>query len=327
MLAGWYERNGPAAEVLRVTDLPDPQPGGGEVRVRIHASAVNPSDVKARGGSRKVIPPYVIPNSDAGGIIDKVGEGVDARRVGERVWTYNAQWQRPFGTSAQCVTLPSALAVALPAGLDFSQAACLGIPCMTAHRCLFAEGPVRGRVILITGGAGVVAHYAIQMAKWAGATVVATVSSEAKAHHARSAGADLVIDYRREDVVGRIRAAFGAVDQVVDVDFGENLPVTAQVLKPFGVVTSYSSMRVATPAYPYYTLHALNPVIRPVLVYSMPEAAKAQAQADIARWVAETKPVFTIAERYPLVRIVDAHLAVERGEKIGHVLLDIPQGR
>ena len=324
MLAGWYEKNGPAAEVLQVTSLPDPEPDPGEVRVRLHASAVNPSDVKARGGSRKVIAPYVIPNSDAGGVIDRVGEGVDARRIGERVWTYNAQWQRPFGTSAQYVALPSVLAVPLPSGLDFAQAACLGIPCMTAHRCLFAEGPVRGKIVLITGGAGVVAHYAIQLAKWAGATVITTVSSQAKADHVRKAGADHVIDYRAEDVVARIRSVCGAVDQVVDVDFGANLPVTAQVLKPFGVVTSYSSMRVPTPAYPYYTLHGLNPVIRPVLVYSMPDAAKLQAQADIARWIAESKPIFTIAERYPLARIVDAHLAVERGEKIGHVLLDIP---
>jgi NADPH2:quinone reductase len=325
MRAGWYAKNGPAAEVLKVTELPDSQPGPGEVRVRLHASAVNPSDVKARGGSRPVIAPYVIPNSDAGGVIDKVGGGVDARRVGERVWTYNGQWQRPFGTSAQLIALPAALAVPLPAGLDFAQAACLGIPCMTAHRCLFAEGPIRGKTVLVTGGAGVVAHYAIQLAKWAGATVITTVSSEAKAEHARKAGADLVVNYRTENVVERIRGAVGAVDHVVDVDFGDNLPVTAQILKPYGVVTSYSSMRVPTPAYPYYTLHGLNPVIRPVLVYSMPDAAKAQAIDDITRWVAEAKPIFTIAERYPLERIVDAHLAVERGEKIGHVILEMPQ--
>ena len=325
MLAGWYEKNGPAPEVLRVTDRPTPEPGPGEVRVRLVASAVNPSDVKARGGSRPVIPPYVIPNSDAGGIVDKVGAGVDDKRIGERVWTYNAQWQRPFGTSAQFVVLPAALAVALPAGLDFGQGACLGIPCMTAHRCLFAEGAIGGKVVLVTGGAGVVAHYAIQLAKWAGATVVTTVSSRAKADHAHKAGADLIVNYRTDNVVERIRGTYGAVDQVVDVDFGDNLPLTAQVLKAHGVVASYSSMRAPTPAFPYYGLHALNPVIRPVLVYSMPDAAKIQAQEDIARWVAEARPIFTIAERYPLERIVDAHLAVERGEKIGHVLLDIPQ--
>jgi NADPH:quinone reductase-like Zn-dependent oxidoreductase len=321
MRAAWYERNGEAAEVLRVGELPDPEPGPGEVRVRVHSSAVNPSDVKARGGSRKVIAPYVIPNSDAGGVIDKVGEGVDARRVGERVWTYNGQWKRPFGTCAQAVALPSMLVVPLAARLDFDQAACLGIPCMTAHRCLFAEGPVAGKTVLVTGGAGVVGHYAIQLAKWAGAIVVTTVSTEAKAEHARKAGADLVLDYRRDDVVARIRRELGGVDQVVDVDFGENLPLTSQVLAPYGVIASYASSRVPQPQLPYYSLHGLNPVLRPVLVYEMPDAAKAFAIADLARWVDEADPIFTIAARYPLDRIVAAHQAVERGEKIGQVIV------
>lgn len=324
MLAGWYERNGPAAEVLRVSEVDDPRPGTGEVLIRLHTSAVNPSDVKARGGSRPVIAPFVIPDSDAGGVIEAVGAGVSGARIGQRVWTYNGQWKRAFGTSAQKVALPQHLAVPLPERLDFDAAACLGIPCMTAHRCLFAEGPIRGKTVLVTGGAGVVGHYAIQLAKWGGACVVTTVSSDAKAEHVRRAGADHIVNYRTENVVERIRAAVGAVDRVVDVDFGENLPVTVQVLKPCGVITSYASSRVPKPEYPYYALHGLNPVIRPVLVYEMPAAAKDQAIADITRWVAETRPLFTIAERYPLARIVDAHRAVECGEKIGHVLLDIP---
>jgi NADPH2:quinone reductase len=324
MLAAWYERNGPAAAVLRVGERPDPQPAPGEVRVRVYASAVNPSDVKARGGSRPVIPPYVIPDSDAGGVIDAVGTGVDAERVGQRVWTYNGQWQRPFGTCAQLVCLPEALAPRLPDGLDYAQGACLGIPCMTAHRCLYADGPVAGRTVLVTGGAGVVGHYAIQLAKWGGARVVATVSSAAKAAHARAAGADLVIDYRTEDVVGRIRSEVGAVDRVVDVDFGDNLPVTTAVLRDGGVIAAYASMRQREPVLPFYRLMALNPVLRPVLVYSMPDAAKRQAIDDITRWCAQAQPVFAIAERYPLERVSDAHLAVERGEKLGHVIVDLP---
>lgn len=324
MLAAWYERNGPAVEVLRVDERPDPQPAPGEVRVRVYASAVNPSDVKARGGSRPVIPPYVIPDSDAGGVIDAVGAGVDARRVGQRVWTWNGQWQRPFGTCAQYVCLPEALAPRLPDGLDYAQGACLGIPCMTAHRCLYADGPVAGRTVLVTGGAGVVGHYAIQLAKWGGARVVATVSSAVKAAHARAAGADLVIDYRSEDVVGRIRSEVGAVDHVVDVDFGENLPVSIAVLRDGGVIAAYASMRQREPVLPFYRLMALNPVLRPVLVYSMPEAAKRHAIDDITRWCAGAKPVFAIAERYPLERVADAHLAVERGEKLGHVIVELP---
>lgn len=323
MRAAWYEKNGPALEVLKLGELPDPVPGPGEVRVRLHASAVNPSDVKARAGGRKIMWERIVPNSDGAGIIDRVGPGVEASRIGERAWVYNAQWERPGGTSAQYVALPAALAVPLADRLSFEQGACLGIPAMTAHRCLFAEGPIAGKTVLVTGGAGVVAHYAIQLAKWAGARVVTTVSSPAKAAHARAAGADVIVDYRTENVVERIRATVDGVDHVVDVDFGGNLPITAQILRPNGVVASYASMGEPKPAFPYYDLFRLNPVIRPVLVYTMSDAAKAAAHADIARWLQETKPVFAIAERFPLAEVAKAHLAVERGAKIGHVILTI----
>lgn len=323
MRAAWYEKNGPAAEVMQVGELPDPVAGPGEVRVRLHASGVNPSDVKARAGSRPIRWPRIIPDSDGAGVIDQTGAGVDSQRIGERVWTFNGQWERPLGTSAQYIALPSSLAVPLPDTLSFEQGACLGIPVMTAHRCLFADGPIAGKTVLVTGGAGVVAHYAIQLAKWAGARVVTTVSSEAKAEHARAAGADIVINYRSEDVVERIRETVGGVDRVVDVDFGKNLPVTVAVLNPFAVITCYASMSVREPPFPYDQLLRLNVSVRPVFVYTMPDAAKAQAQADIARWVAATKPIFAIAARFPLSEAVAAHLAVERSEKIGHVVLAI----
>ena len=323
MRAAWYEKNGPAAEVLKVGELPDPMAGPGEVRVRLYASGVNPSDVKARAGSRPIRWPRLVPDSDGAGVIDQAGAGVDPRRVGERVWVFNGQWDRPLGTSAQYIALPAPLAVPLPAAISFEHGACLGIPVMTAHRCLFADGPVAGKTVLVTGGAGVVAHYAIQLAKWAGATVVTTVSSEAKAAHARAAGADIVIDYRREDVVERIRATVGGVDRVVDVDFGRNLPVTSKVLRPDAVIASYASMGDLEPRFPYRDLFQLNPTIRPVFVYTMPDAAKAQAHADIARWLAQARPIFAIAARFPLSEAVAAHLAVERGGKIGHVILTI----
>ncbi len=321
MRAAWYEKNGPAAQVLKVGDLPDPVAGPGEVRVRLHVSAVNPSDVKARAGSRPIRWPRIIPNSDGAGVIDQVGAGVDPQRIGERVWTFNGQWERPLGTSAQYITLPAALAVPLPDTISFGQGACLGIPVMTAHRCLFADGPIAGMTVLVTGGAGVVAHYAIQLAKWAGARVVTTVSSEAKAEHARAAGADIAINYRNENVVERIRSTVGGVDRVVDVDFGKNLPVTSKILQNNGVIASYASMGDLDPKFPYRDLFQLNPTIRPVFVYTMPDTAKAQAQADIARWIATTQPIFAVAARFPLAEAVAAHLAVERGEKIGHVLL------
>jgi NADPH2:quinone reductase len=323
MRAAWYEKNGPASDVLKVGEIADPVAGPGEVRVRLHASGVNPSDVKARAGSRPIRWPRIIPDSDGAGVIDQAGAGVDPRRVGERVWVFNGQWDRPLGTSAQYIALPAPLAVPLPAALSFEHGACLGIPVMTAHRCLFADGPVAGKTVLVTGGAGVVAHYAIQLAKWAGARVVTTVSSEAKAAHARAAGADIVIDYRGEDVVKRIRATVGGVDRVVDVDFGRNLPVTVEVLNPFAAITCYASMSVREPPFPYDKLLRLNVSVRPVFVYTMPDAAKAQAHADIARWLAQGNPVFAIAARFPLSETVAAHLAVERGEKIGHVILAI----
>lgn len=323
MRAAWYERNGPAAEVLKVGNLPDPAPAAGEVRVRLYASGVNPSDVKARAGNRKVLWDRVIPNSDGAGVIDAVGPGVDPARAGRRVWIYNGQWERPHGTSAQYIALPAALAVPLDDGLTWEQGACLGIPVMTAHRCLFADGPIAGKTILVTGGAGVVAHYAIQLARWGGARVVTTVSSEAKAEHARAAGADIVINYRVEPVVERIVAAVGGVDGIVEVDFGANLPVTARILRPNGFVASYASARELKPVFPYIDFFRLNPVIRPVFVYTMSDSAKAQAHADIDRWLRETKPIFAIAERYRLADVVSAHLAVERAEKIGHVILTI----
>jgi NADPH2:quinone reductase len=326
MIAAWYENNGPAAEVMKVGELPDVEPAAGEVRVRLHASAVNPSDVKARGGSRPIRWPKLIPNSDGAGVIDKVGAGLN-RRIGERVWVFNGQWDRAYGTSAQFITLPSALAVPLPDHVSFEQGACLGIPVMTAHRALFADGPIAGKAVLVTGGAGVVGHYAIQLAKWAGARVLTTVSSKAKAEHARAAGADGVINYRDEDVVARIKAECkdngGGVDRIVDVDFGKNLPLSAKILNDNGVIACYASSSDPRPQYPYPELLWRNPVVRQVFVYTMPDAAKVQAQADIARWLQHAQPIFAIAHRFALAQVVQAHQAVERGEKIGHVILTV----
>ena len=324
MQAAWYERNGAAVDVLRVGELPDPQPGPHEVRVRLRTAAINPSDVKARGGSRPVLPPRVIPCSDGAGVIDAVGPWVDPGRVGERVWTYNAQWGRAHGTSAQYVCLPESLAVPLPEALDDAQGACLGIPCMTAHRCLFADGPIEGLNVLVTGGAGVVGHYAIQMAKWAGARVATTVSSPAKAAHALAAGADRVVDYRREDVVQAVRDGLGGIDRVVDVDLGSNLPVTSELLKPYGVVAAYASTGKPVPELPYGAWLWKNPTLRQVFVYTMPDYAKEEAIADIASWVAAGDAQFAIAGRYPLAQAVEAHQVVERGGKIGQVIIDLP---
>jgi len=326
VLAAWYEKNGPASEVLRVGELPDPEPGAGEVRVRLRASGLNPSDVKARGGSRPVVPPRVIPDSDGAGVIDRVGPGVPKKRLRTRVWVYNGQWQRPHGTSAQFIVLPARQAVPLPSKLTFVQGACLGIPVMTAHRCLFADGPIRGMNVLVTGGAGVVGHYAIQLARWTGARVIATASSEEKAAHARKAGAHAVVNYRTEDVPARLKALTGGAgfDRVVDVEFGANLSSYAGALRQHAVVATYASTKAAEPALPFYDLMRLNLTLRLVFVYTMTDAAKRRALADIARWIAKGRPRFAIAARFPLTEVAAAHELVESGRKLGHVVLDIP---
>ena len=309
MKAGWYERNGPAAEVIVVGRMADPEPGPGEVRVRIHASGVNPSDVKRRAGwgGQVIEHPRVVPHS----------AGVDPARIGERVWTFNAQWKRAFGTAAERVALPAGQAVKLPEGADFAFGACFGIPALTAHRAVFADGPVAGMTVLVTGGAGAVGFYAAQLARWGGARVIATVSGPAKAEAA--------VDYRREDAAARLRELTGGagVDRVVDVDFGENLPVTSEVVKENGVIAAYASMRVPEPQLPYYALMRKNVTVRGVFVYEMPEDAFAAGAADIARWVGSGAALPGIAATYPLEDLAAAHRAVESGETVGNVVVEI----
>jgi NADPH:quinone reductase len=195
MKAVWYERSGSAREVLQYGELPDPEPGPGDVRVRLHASGVNPSDWKTRSGTRPMVAPRVIPHSDGAGVIDRVGPGVDPARLGERVWIWNGQWRRAFGTAATLIALPSEHAVRLPDGTSFEAGACLGIPALTAHRAVTIDGLPEGQSVLVAGGAGAVGHYAIQFAKLLGAAqVIATVSSDEKAAHAKAAGADEIIN-------------------------------------------------------------------------------------------------------------------------------------
>jgi NADPH2:quinone reductase len=327
MRAGWYERNGAAREVLTVGELPAPQAGPGEVRVRGHASGVNPSDVKRRAGFRgqTITDPRVIPHSDGAGIIDQIGQGVTNARLGERVWLHSAQWQRPFGTAAEYVAVPAALATRLPNNTDFAAGACIGIPVMTAHRCVFADGMVTGRTLLVSGGAGAVGFYAIQLAKWGGARVITTVSSEAKQAAALHAGADIVINYKLTDVAEEIARAIGrdAVDRVVEVDFGANLATNVKVLKPGGAIVSYASMATPEPALPFYGLMAKNALMRLVLVYSMGAEAIAAACADITRWLESADRVHQVAVEFPLDQLAAAHEAVEAGNKVGCVVVDL----
>lgn len=328
MKAVWYERNGAAEDVLVQGEMPNPVPAEGEVLVRLSASGVNPSDVKARSGAtRKISFPRVVPGSDGAGVIEAVGPGVDPGRVGREVWVYNAQWERAFGTSAQYVAVPARMAPDLPHGIGFAAGACLGIPVMTAHRCLFADGPAKDAAVLVTGGAGVVGHYAIQLARWGGARLVAaTVSGPEKAAHATAAGAHLVIDYREEDVAETLLQATGGrgVDRVIDVDLGANFGAYQRALAPHAAIASYASMTAPNVTLPFYQIFRLNLSIRPVLVYTLRQADLDRAIADIGSWCATGKPQFAIAARLPMTDAVKAHQLVESGAKLGHVILDIP---
>jgi NADPH2:quinone reductase len=325
MKAAWYERNGAAAEVLVVGELPDPHPGAGEVRVRLATSAVNPSDVKTRSGSaRQLTFSLQVPHSDGAGVIDEVGPGVDPGRLGERVWTWNAAFERPNGTAAQWTVVPSAQAVFLPPQADFTAGACLGIPVITAHRAVFADGPPTGRTVLISGGAGAVGNFAVQLAKWSGARVLTTVNSPQKAERALEAGADAVIDYEREDVVERVLALTGGagVDRIVEVEFSHNLALNLRVAKMGAVIATYATV-VREPQIPFFELLKRNLVVRFVHMYGLPQSAKDAAMADIAAWITSGRARFNVAARFPLERIVQAHETVEAGAKVGQVLIDI----
>ena len=326
MKAAFYDRNGPADEVLQVAELPIPAPGPGEVLVRVKASGVNPSDVKSRAGLRaKTAWPRVIPHSDGAGVIEAIGAGVDSARVGERVWLWNGQWQRPFGTAAEYIALPAFQAPHLPDGVPYEAGACLGIPAMTAHRCVFADGPIAGQTILVTGGAGAVGHYAIQLARWGGAKVIATVSGTDKAAHAKAAGADYTVNYKSDDVaqsVKDITKAQGA-DRAIEVEFGGSLATTLSCLKTNGVIATYASSAVMEPKLPFYPMMFQGITLRMVLVYILPEAARRQSIQDINQALVQGALVHAIAETYPLDRIVAAHQAVESGKGIGNVVVTV----
>ena len=288
---------------------------------------MNPSDWKARTGSRGPEMPFprIVPHSDGAGEIAAVGEGVAPSRVAERVWLYEGQWQRPFGTAAELIALPSERAVPLPDGVSFQEGACIGIPAMTAHRCLFASGPVNGMTVLVTGGAGAVGHYAVQFAKWGGARVIATVSSEEKAARALRSGADHTVNYRIEDVAERALEITGGegVERIVEVDFGGNLAASKRALRLNGAIGCYASAGDREPAVEYQALSRKNAAVRFVLVYSEPEDAKRQAVADIGQAIADGALAHPVAAAMPLDDVAVAHELQESGTAIGNIILAV----
>ncbi len=328
MRAAYFDRQGAASEVLTVGELPDPEPAAGEVRVKVTVSGLNPSDVKTRTGFAGVPMPFprIIPHQDGAGIIDKVGPGVSEQRIGERVWLYKAQAGRPFGSAADYVALPADCAVPLPANASFEVGASLGIAAITAHRCLFAEGDIRGRRVLVHGGGGAVGTAAILLAKWAGAWVATTISRPEQQKVAEEAGADLVINRRSEDVAGRIGEAThgGGVDRIVDVDLVANIDTDLACLAPSGVVSAYAtedpSARLSVPF-----LKAMRGgfAIRFVYFYSLPDEAMRLAVRDVTASVASGayRPVIGLV--VPLDRIAESHIAQETGKIVGKILVKV----
>jgi len=322
MRAAVYRRRGPAAEVLTVEEIDTPQPGPGEVRVRIAVSGVNPTDWKSRSAPGEVAYGFQVPNQDGAGVIDAVGPGVDPVRVGQRVWVYFAARQHQYGTAAEYTVVPAERAVPLPDDVDPDLAASLGIPAMTAHRCLFADGPVDGRTVLVAGGAGAVGHFAIQLARDAGATVVTTVSSAEKAALAEAAGAHHVVNYRRGDAAEAIRAvAPDGVDRIVEVALATNLALDLAVAAPDAAVATYAD-EPTRPALPVRELMVRNLVLRFVLIYTVPPAALRQAVTDITAALTRGALTGLPTRRYPLVEIAAAHDAVQAGA-VGTVLVDL----
>lgn len=326
MKAIWFDKFGPARDVLNHGDLPMPRPDHGDVLVQLACSAPNPSDVKKRGGSSPglLADGPVIPHSDGAGTIVEVGQGVSAARIGERVWVYQAQFQRQHGTAAQFISVPSERAVWLPDAADFASGACMGIPAMTAHRCVFADGAVEGQNILVTGGAGRVGYYAIQWARMAGAQVIATASDEDSQQDCLRAGADAVVNHRDADFVEQVRDLMpdGVVDRVVEVDFGKNLSRNLELLSVGGTIATYASGSDAEPRLPFYQMMYKDLTLRLVIVYDMPEEAKDEAIDDITDCLERGHLLHRVAHRLPLARTAEAHELIEQGGFRGCVVVD-----
>jgi NADPH2:quinone reductase len=326
MRAAYYETNGAAADVLKVGDVETPQPGSGEVRVRLKTSGVNPSDVKNRAGATaKIAFPRVIPHSDGAGEIDAVGEGVPQSRMGERVWTWNAAFGRPFGTAAEYVVLPAAQAVPLPANISFEEGACLGIPAMTAYHAVAVAGlPEQGGTVLISGGAGAVSQYAIQFAKARNATVITTVSTPEKAKIARDLGADHTIAYKREDVAARVMEITGkrGVNAILEMDFNTNAKLIPGVLQAHGTVVIYGITGLEAQFSSRYCLtNAIT--LKFILVYRLSDQERAAAVTGINRALEDGRLINNVALTFPLDDIASAHEAVETGRAVGNVVLRV----
>ena len=327
MKAAWYSQNGEAQDVMQVGELPTPTPQAGEVLVRMAASGVNPSDVKSRR-ARPLTDPLVVPHSDGAGVIEAVGAGVSASRVGQRVWVWNGQWQRPMGTCAECIALPESQAVALPDGTDFAAGACMGIPGLTAVQAvILAErlaGDLRGKTVLITGASSAVGHYITQMVTLAGGRAIGTVGTEAKAAHARAAGLQEAIFYKTESVPERVKALTQGrgAEVILDMDFSTTARWAAEgALAAHGQVVCYGSNApdVSLQFRPWL-FQSIG--VKFFLVYDLTPADRQLAVARLSDMLARNLLQHSMGARFSLDQIAQAHRTVEAGQTVGNVVID-----
>ncbi len=328
MKAITYRRLGPAADVLQIEDIDCPAPGPGEVTVDLVYSGANPSDFKARAGTRvgvSALPwPFIIPHSDGSGVISAVGDGVASDRIGERVWIWNGQWKRPMGTAAEQITLPSDQAVTLPDEVSLKTGATLGIPGLTAAHAVFCAGPVQGKTVLVQGAAGSVGHLAAQLAKWGGARVIATCSDKGRAR-AMASGADTVLDYGATDLGDQILAANEGrpVDLIVEVELGANIDVDTQVIVENGTIAAYGSALNMTPTLPFYPLLFKAVTLDIILIYLLPAEKRAAAIGVLNQALLAGALSSEISVIYEREDFVQAHETLEAGKRAGAVLLKV----
>jgi NADPH:quinone reductase len=324
--AAWYDRQGPAAEVLQVGEMADPEPGPGEVRVRLRLSGINPGDTKKRSSwqGASMSYPRIIPHSDGAGVIDAVGESVDSNRIGQRVWTYGAQSYRPFGTAAQLTCVPQLQAVPLPDEVSDEIGACLGIPGITAHRAVFSDGAVAGKTILVHGVLGSVSSLAAQLAHWAGATVIGTVVRSSDVENVDTSVVSHPIALDGTDPAAAIREhAPDGVDRVVEVAFSDNADLDAAVVANDAVIAAYAT-RANRPEIPFWPLLFANVTVRLLGSDDFSAGAKQQAGTDLTAAARVGALRIRIAPAHPLTDIAAAHDHVDNGPRNGRVLLAIP---
>jgi NADPH2:quinone reductase len=326
MLAAWYDRQGPAAEVLQFGEQPDPQPGPGEVRVRLTVSGVNPGDTKKRSGwqGAAMAYPHIVPHSDGSGVIDTVGPGVDEARVNERVWVYGAQSYRPFGTAAQFTVVPDHQAVTLPEAISDEVGACLGIPGITAHRAVFADGAVTGKWVLVHGVLGSVSSIAAQLARWGGAYVIGTVRRSDDLDRVDRSAVSAAVALDQPDPAGAIRdLSPTGIDRIVEVAFSDNADLDTAVVANDAVIAAYAS-RVDRPELPFWPMLFANVTLRLLGSDDFPLSAKRQAAQDLTSATGDGAVSIQIGDRYTLDAVADAHDRVDAGAR-GRVVVTVPQ--